>query len=160
MTNEKLNNGGFELGDFTGWTTEGNPDIYHDPGYGAKGTDYWAHFTISDLISQEITPYPCNNIVTFELYYRVSGCTSSTLNVLITYSDDTTLLHQVDIQPWGEWVLLDLKSLLDLAKEIKKITVWFTSGGPWDGFVDEISLIGGLNLSQCSEYDEYTECEV
>ena len=143
-TGEQIVNGGFETGDFTGWTVTGTPAVLCDGG-GALGTvcyvyDEGAPFSVEQELATPVS-YAC--IQTFRLFYLNYGCNFPSVEVIITYSDDTTTTINI-LASHYDWTELNIKDYLEPTKAVKKIQVSFAcSGGVlWQGCLDEISLVG------------------
>jgi len=136
---EQIVNGGFETGDFTGWKATGSAEIVTD---GHKGS-YFAYMSLSyGSVEQELpTPISYECIETFELFYQNSGCITPTVEVVITYTDDSATTITI-VSQHGDWTKLNIKDYLDPEKTVKKIKVSCIVDGYGSVWLDDVSLIG------------------
>jgi hypothetical protein len=139
---EQIVNGGFETGDFTGWTKTGDPWIVNwDKHSGIYGCETW---TINDSIEQEFGAIAYECISTFKFWTKQSFDTvTAELEVTVTYDDDTQLQWIEGHRGHVNWIETDVKAKLDPTKKVKKIKFRQIVGVDTNGWViDDATLIG------------------
>jgi hypothetical protein len=105
---EKVTNGGFETGDFTGWTTSGNANIQ---GSGAHSGTYCVLLGLGAAnVSQTLNLG--GKASSFTLWSkRNTPCpTYGNLRVVITYTDNSTTTINIDLSTDSAWTKHDLTS--------------------------------------------------
>jgi len=129
---EQITNGGFETGDFTGWTATGDWVVSwewaHSGLYGAMILTYYE--TVSGTLRQNFAtsiPVACFTATSaFEIWaIALSGCIPSITvqKIEIIYTDDSvTEIDLSGLSP-GIWTRIDLKSVLQSGKTVKAIQI-------------------------------------
>jgi len=133
---EYIVNGGFEYGNFTGWTctdgevTSTNP---HTGNYCAK-----IYPSGQRTLAQTLSDYPAtSDITTFEFYYRNPN-TSNSASVIIGYTDNSSTTVSLD-NGVSEWTKVNLIPYLEANKNVCRIT--FQNGYIDHLYIDDVSLI-------------------
>jgi hypothetical protein len=150
---EQIVNGGFEKGDFTGWTygtTDGGslPTITSD--YSHSGTySCWLYYDYCRLIAgwirqDLVTSINVDCVKNFKLYIGYYAGTRK-VKVTLIYTDGTeqnievTLAGDVEVGYWDE---VDLLSYLLTGKTVQAIKISNQVTGGSDILVDDVSLEG------------------
>jgi len=141
---EKIINGGFETGDFTGWTTSGNVSISSaSPHSGTKHARFNAQ---NALITQTFSaPIPKSRMSSFGLYWKASGeWINPYLRVGVYYSV-TKVWHYIEMEfprP-ATYTYVDILATIPDGESIGAIDIaalaQFSSGDYFD--LDDISMI-------------------
>jgi len=127
---EQITNGEFGTGDFTGWTNEEAAWIIGSNGY--VGSYYATTESIGKSLEQSFaTPILSSCFSEFSVAvkndYVSPGCVTpeyrGILDIEIVYSDDTSTLIEDISYDDNDWHLIDLLSVLEAGKKVKKITV-------------------------------------
>jgi hypothetical protein len=140
---EQLTNGGFEEGDFTGWTTTGAPNIETANSY--DGT-YYATFERNEAVTQNFTtPIPVKCITIFSFYAGYGlFCNSVDMRATVTYSDATT--DTLDFSTSVTWTEYNLLAICDDDKAVASIKIEQLDCAYY-GAIDLVSLIcSGLSM--------------
>lgn len=135
-TGEYVTNGGFETGDFTGWTNNGTAisGVSHSGSYSAV-------FSVGDSISQTlITPIP-SECASVTLWIKVLGCFYVTMKLTLTYTDSTTTIIE-DGVPTTDWSQSDFSSYLENGKILSAIKIECTAISSATPYIDDISVSG------------------
>jgi len=138
---EQLSNGGFETGDFTGWTTEGYPIIID---WGAHSGTYCAEISAdgsNKIIKTFSTPWDGSCITTFKIWAKGTGCVAPILYIKIIYDDDSTDTFNVDVTSFSDYVEYNILPYVDTTKCISKFEIYGT-GGFADLFIDDVTFVG------------------
>jgi len=122
---EQMTNGDFEKGDFTGFTISGAPTV--DTWNPHSGTYHCAFWSVDDSVKQDIqslkgyvVPVIC--IAAFEVWLYGTHCPHADVDVIITYSDDsTTTVNFTDLD--DTWHQCDILPYLDTTKSVKSIEI-------------------------------------
>lgn len=141
---ERIENGGFETGDFTGWIKYGDPWIvtWETPHGGVyhlctfPGEYDAVEQTLSDPISYE-------DIDSFTLWFRAGPSSGAYIGVVVTYDDDST----TSFNQWSGYNIdyheVDVKAHLLTDKKFKAIKIQNSYDGTGqDFYCDDISLMG------------------
>jgi len=149
-TGEQIINGDFELGALTGWGTVGDVSV---TGGEAHGGSYKCQADQSDTveINQDLNDIPVSCFdeeSVFKFFFKGSydGCSDrgTQLTVEIFYTDETETTYEKETtsEENGEWVEIDLKSLLEAGKEINRLEIkWNANSVSTYGQVDDVSLV-------------------
>jgi len=150
---EQIVNGGFETGDFTGWTATGDANIisaFPSPHSGSYCVAITAPPGASGSISQTLTtPVPTACITetsTFKLWihsrYGWSPPGGGLFTAIITYTDgsQTTVNREITVDETNVWIEWDLKPFLEAGKTIQSIQIIIENHYTTSA-VDDISLI-------------------
>jgi hypothetical protein len=150
---EQIVNGGFETGDFTGWTETIDVEVVKSgngmylPHAGSYSVGTLA--LIGSMKQTLITPVPVECVKnTFSLWiisgYGVSPTGGGKFRVEINYTDETntTVIREITEGEKDTWIEWDLKNELASGKTIESIKI--TLDGGHSGtipYVDDVSLI-------------------
>lgn len=139
---EQITNGGFETGDFTGWTKTGDcpgkcqiRSLHpHSGSYEAFiQYDWGCGCGIEQTLANE-TPVECVSAFSVWLYRLAGGA----IYILVTYTDDSTTFISQDYGAFV-WNQLDMLSDLTVGKTIKSIRFYrYTDGNVW--YIDDVTL--------------------
>jgi hypothetical protein len=146
---EQIVNGGFETGDFTGWTCGGySPRItswYSHSGIYSCWLAYNYCEYIASWVRQDLTsPITVACVKTFKLYIGYFAGERKA-KVTIIYTDATeqnievTLVGDVDVGVWDE---VDLLSYLLTGKTVQAIKISNDVAGGSTILVDDVTLVG------------------
>jgi hypothetical protein len=137
---EQITNGGFETGDFTGWTVGDPLTAGVFPGYilspyeGAYLAALWAVNSLEQIFSAPI-PVSCfKGTSTFQVAtaWFDAGCPPippPTWQVEIEYTDGSSTVLDLTGDPNATWVLHNLKSILQSGKTVKGVKFTTVTNG-------------------------------
>jgi len=137
---ERVVNGGFETGDFTGWTN----DTWSIQSSGARSGTYCAFsYSVQGNLEQEFTPViAVSNIAIFGFWWKVGGGIGNpedqNITVRITYSDDS--YDDLVFDGSSDWIYVDLVPYLQSGKSVKKVKFTYQNSNWW-ARLDDVSLI-------------------
>jgi hypothetical protein len=144
---EQIVNGGFETGDFTGWTNTGWTinERYagcNDPAanIGCPHTGQYSAYSYSmaGLLRQDFaTLIPVRCITSFGLWVETRHETTLII-VTIGYTEGDPTIVYLDTAP--NWTYLDLLGYCEAGKTISYIEIWYQNSY-YMGNIDDVSLI-------------------
>lgn len=145
---EQITNGGFEIGDFTGWTTTGSAFVAegapHTGIYGCLLDDYPILPSIEqDILALKGYSIPVSDISSMTLWaYIDSG--SGDFIVLITYSDASTTSIPLNTI-LGSYEQFNLLPYLDASKSVSKMNISLPATGmSFKIWFDDVSLMASV----------------
>jgi len=134
---EQITNGGFETGDFTGWTQSGFSIV----SWGAHSGTYraWVETLNTPYLSQDLAnpvPQACLTVSSVvSLWYKGSYDECAELGTIvrarIVYTDDpeTVVEHETTLAEHGIWVEIDLKPYVQSGKTVKRLRIEVDDNG-------------------------------
>jgi len=126
-------NGGFETGDFTGWTNDGC-ELVTNPVHSGQ---YACHIIDEQSIRQDFPDIPKTQIRALNFYSYLGGADNGNNFVELGYSDETTTTIVIGYS--SEWLFYDLLANIPDGKELRYIK--FQQNAAVDWYVDDITLI-------------------
>jgi hypothetical protein len=151
---EQIVNGGFETGDFTGWTKTGTFEVVTYLPYEGTYSARTARNESGSISQNLLNPVPvaCLGVGSvFQLYWsgetQISPPGASKIKIVIGYTDGTDTTINLDFpageedpdKPW--YCKVDLKPYLETGKTVKSITVTLTGYAATLPYVDAISCV-------------------
>ena len=138
---EKVTNGEFEDGNFTGWSNpSGNPQVVTTSPH--SGT-YCAKFFAVELgISQSFSNIPKTSVTSFILWHKahILGGSGPLFKVILHYSDSTsTPISLTDAT--NTWNAINLLSSWVDGKLLSSIEMYSETGALIEQYIDDVSLV-------------------
>ena len=139
---ERITNGGFETGDFTGWDQDGCQIEGEEIRTGSYSA--WIPYTDSpNWLNQTLaTPTAVNDTESFTCWIRHTPDVNEVIFIQINYTDATFTLFNHTTQTQGVWEEENILAHLDSGKTVAEIEFYITSQPAFQNwFIDDVSLL-------------------
>lgn len=148
---EQIVNGGFETGDFTGWTiTEGSPEVTSQEAYsGVYSACLPRDENVTSRIKQILSGYPVAQITSLTFAAKIENESGGSFTVKFYYSDGSTY-EDTELVADNLWnAPFDVTEFLDPEKTLSGIEFYMAEPGTL--YIDDVSLLvvisGGVQPS-------------